>query len=63
MTFEGAGSVPPGTVANSAPYQWYRGNATTAFRPGNAGVLLRVSPGGPSSTLIVNRVELCFDAR
>jgi hypothetical protein len=63
MTFDGSGATSSGFVANSAPYQWYRANATAAFRPGNAGVLLRISPGGPSGTLIVNRVELCFDAR
>ena len=58
--FDGAGAVDAGTVFNSAPYQWYAGDATSAFRAGNAGVLLRVSPGPPSGAIIVNRVELCF---
>lgn len=62
MTFDGAGAAPSGLVSNAAPYRWYSVDATSAFRPGNAGVLLRVSPGGPSGTLIVSRVELCFDA-
>lgn len=63
MSFDGAGATPSGSVFNSAPYQWYPANATSAFRPGNAGVLFRFWPQGPSSSLIVNRIELCFDAR
>lgn len=63
MSFDGAGATPSGSVFNSAPYQWYPANATTAFRAGNAGVLFRFWPQGPSSSLIVNRIELCFDAR
>lgn len=62
MSFDGAGAAPSGSVANSAPYRWYRADATDAFRPGNSGVLLRISPGPPSGSLVVNRVELCFDA-
>ena len=62
MTFDGAGAAPSASVANSAPYRWYRADATAAFRPGNGGVLLRISPGPPSGSLVVNRVELCFDA-
>lgn len=62
MSFDGAGAAPSGSVANSAPYRWYRADATDAFRPGNGGVLLRISPGPPSGSLVVNRVELCFEA-
>ncbi len=62
MSFDGAGATPRGFVSNSAPYEWYPANATTAFRPGNAGVLLRISPEGPSNSLVVHAVELCFDA-
>lgn len=62
MTFDGSGAAPSGSVANSAPYRWYRADATAAFRAGNSGVLLRISPGPPSGSLVVNRVELCFDA-
>ena len=63
LTFDGAGATPSGAVSNVAPYRWYSADATSAFRAGNPGVLLRISPGPPSSTLIVSRVELCFDAR
>ena len=62
MTFDGSGAAPSGSVANSAPYRWYRADATAAFRTGNGGVLLRISPGPPSGSLVVNRVEVCFDA-
>ena len=63
MTFDGSGAAPSGLVSNAAPYRWYRADASTAFRAGNAGVLLRISPGPPSGSLVVNRVELCFTAR
>lgn len=62
MTFDGSGAAPSGSVANSAPYRWYRADATSAFRAGNAGALLRIMPGPPSGTLVVSRVELCFNA-
>ncbi len=63
MTFDGSGATPTGSVSNVAPYRWYLADATAAFRPGNAGVLLRISPGGPSGTLIVSRVEVCIDGQ
>lgn len=63
MSFDGAGAAPSGLVSNVAPYRWYSADATSAFRPGNAGVLLRISPAGPSGTLVVNKVELCFETR
>ena len=62
QTLQGTGASPSGGVANSAPYQWYGANATAAFVPGKSGVLLRIRPGGPSGALVVNRVEICFDA-
>jgi hypothetical protein len=62
LTFDGSGAAPSGIVANSTPYQWYRADATSAFVPGNAGVLLRIEPEGPSNSLVVNGVEICFDA-
>ncbi len=62
-TFSGMGAAPSGLVANSAPYRWYRADATAAFVPGDNGVLLRITPGPPSGSLVVNRVEVCFDAR
>lgn len=62
QTFSGTGSSPRGGVANSAPYEWYGANATVALPAGNDGTLLRIRADGPSSALIVNRVEICFDA-
>lgn len=61
MTFDGAGATASGFVANSAPYAWYVADATAAFVPGNAAVLLRIEPGPPSSSLVVNAVEICVD--
>lgn len=62
-TFDGTGATPSGFVYNSAPYRWYRADASAAFVAGNGAVLLRITPGPPSGALIVNRVEVCFDAR
>lgn len=62
QTFDGVGAAPHGSVYNSAPYQWYRADATTEFVPGDSDVLLRIYPGPPSNSLVVNRVEICFDA-
>jgi hypothetical protein len=62
QTFQGTGASPYAGVSNSAPYKWYSADATNAFTPGNAAVKLRIKAGGPSSALVVNRVELCFDA-
>ncbi len=62
MSFDGSGASPYGGVSNSAPYEWYGANATAAFAPGNGGVLLRLEAGGPSNNLVVNKVEICFDA-
>ncbi len=60
QTFDGTGAAPSGSVANSAPYEWYLADATTEFSPGDDGALLRIYPGPPSGALIVNRVEICF---
>lgn len=62
QTFDGIGSSAYGLVSNVAPYQWYAADATSEFSAGDAGVLLRISAGPPSDALIVNRVEICFDA-
>lgn len=62
QTFQGTGASPYGGVSNVAPYQWYGADATAAFNAGNGGVKLRIKPDGPSNALIVNRVEVCFDA-
>jgi hypothetical protein len=63
QTFAGTGAAPSGLVANSAPYEWYRANATAAFMAGDGRVLLRIRSGPPSGALVVNRVEVCFNAR
>ncbi len=61
-TFSGTGASPRGGVSNVAPYRWYGANATAALPAGDGGTLLRITAGGPSNALIVNRVEICFDA-
>lgn len=62
MTFDGSGASPYGGVSNSAPYEWYPADATAALPAGNGGVLLRIEAGPPSNSLVVRRVEICFDA-
>lgn len=62
QTFEGMAATAPGSVYNSAPYQWYGADATPEFSAGDSGILLRIRAGPPSGSLIVNRVEICFDA-
>jgi hypothetical protein len=59
QTFSGVGAS--GLVANSAPYQWYQADATAALPAGDAGILLRIEAGPSSNSLVVNRVEICFD--
>lgn len=61
MSFDGSGATPIGFVSNVAPYRWYLADATSALNPGNSRVLLRIMPGGPSSVLVVSRVEICID--
>jgi hypothetical protein len=61
-TFTGTGAAPTDLVSNVAPYQWYLADATTEFVTGDSGVLLRIYPGPSSNALIVNTVEICFDA-
>ncbi len=61
QTFSGTGATPSGFVANSAPYQWYPADATAALPTGDDNILLRLEAGPPSNSLVVNRVEICFD--
>ncbi|QDG53071.1 hypothetical protein FIV42_20680 [Persicimonas caeni] len=61
QTFSGTGATPSGFVHNSAPYEWYRADATAALPAGDNGTLLRLRAGPPSNSLVVNRVEICFD--
>jgi hypothetical protein len=59
----GTGSAPDDLVANSAPYQWYSADATTELPAGNPGLLFRIKAGPSSGSLILNRIEICLDAR
>jgi hypothetical protein len=61
QSFSDVGSSPYGGVANSAPYEWYSADATTALPAGDDGTLLRIRPEGPSNALIVRKVEICFN--
>lgn len=61
QTFSGVGNSTYGGVSNSAPYQWYTADASSALPVGNAGTLLRIYPEGPSNALIVRQVEICFE--
>jgi hypothetical protein len=62
MSFDGGGAAPTNLVSNSAPYQWYSADMTTAIRPENTGVLLRIKAGPSSGVLVVNRIEICMQA-
>jgi hypothetical protein len=62
QTFSGMAASPYGGVSNSAPYEWYLADATPELPAGDDGTLLRIRAGPPSNALIVNRVEVCFDA-
>ena len=61
-TFSGTGQSLRGGVFNSAPYQGYGADATAALPPGDGSTLLRIEPEGPSGSLIVRAVEICFRA-
>ena len=63
QTIAGTGATPTNFVSNVAPYSWYAADATAAFRTGDSGALLRLRAGPSSNALIVNRVEICLDAR
>ena len=64
QTFDGDGynETPTNSVANSAPYQWYRGDMTGEIEPGNDGFLMRIKAGPSSGSLVVNRIEICMQA-
>lgn len=63
QTFSGSGSSSTNWVANSAPYEWYSADMTSALAAGDDGVLLRIKAGPSSSSLVVNRIELCIEAQ
>ncbi len=62
QTFKGTGATPTNFVSNVAPYQWYGGDATVSFVPGDSGALLRIKAGPSSNSLVVNKIELCMEA-
>ena len=62
QTFDGTGSTPTNYVSNSAPYQWYSADMTSAISAGNTGVLIRIKAGPNSGSLVVNRIEICMTA-
>jgi len=62
QTFEGTGATNSDSVANSAPYAWYGGDVAAVLSPGDNKILIRIKAGPSSSSLVVNRVELCLDA-
>jgi hypothetical protein len=62
QTFTDVGATPTDFVSNIAPYRWYAADATSAFAPGDSGVLLRIKAGPSSESLVVQRIELCMEA-
>jgi hypothetical protein len=63
LSFTGSGATADDFVANSAPYQWYPADIAGAVAAGDSGFRLRIKAGPSSDSLIVNRIELCMDAR
>jgi hypothetical protein len=62
QTFSGTGATASGSVPNGAAYQWVPGVATAALPADDSSTLLRIRPGPPTNRLVVNRVEICFEA-
>jgi hypothetical protein len=58
-TFDGAGSS--GSISNVAPYHW-DGTSVLSGVPAGKVHKLRIKPGPPSGSLVVNRIELCIEA-
>ena len=63
QSLDDVGQTADDFVSNSAPYQWYSADMTSAIGPGESGYLLRLRAGGQSGALVVNRVELCLVAQ
>ena len=63
QTFEGTGASPSGLVSNSTPYEWYSTDLTSGMSAADGGILLRIKAGPPSSSLVVNRLEICMEAQ
>lgn len=49
-------------VSNSAPYQWYSADITSALQTNVSGLRLRIKSGPLSDALVVNQIELCLQA-
>ncbi len=62
QTFDGTGATTSNLVSNGAPYEWYVGDMTTEISPSDNKILIRIKAGPSSSSLVVNRIELCLDA-
>jgi hypothetical protein len=62
QTFEGIGSTATNFVSNVAPYNWYSADMTSEISGGDDSALIRIKAGPNSNSLVVNRIELCFDA-
>ncbi len=63
QTFVGTGSSPTDSVSNVAPYAWYVADMTTEIAAGDSNTLIRIKAGPSSDVLVVNRIELCMQAR
>jgi hypothetical protein len=62
QTSKGTGATPSGSMSNAAPYKWWPGTVVGAIVAGDAGILLRIKAGGPSGSVVVNKIELCMEA-
>ena len=62
QTFVGVGQAPTDLVSNSAPYQWYSADMTSALAPNDGGALIRIKAGPSSGVLVVNTLEICVVA-
>lgn len=55
------GTTPAGGISNGSPYEWTTADITAALSPDTADELIRITPGPPSLSLVIARVELCLD--
>jgi hypothetical protein len=62
QSFIGNGAAPSGSIRNTTPYKWTVVSAPNSLIVGQRQTLLRIRSGPPSNQLVVNKVEICFDA-
>ncbi|MEO8550723.1 MAG: hypothetical protein ABI678_12145, partial [Kofleriaceae bacterium] len=62
QTLYDVGETDQQFVSNSAPYQWYSADITSALETNVGGLLLRIKSGPLSDSLVVNQIELCLQA-